>query len=61
MMLAVGTATGEIYISENAGAEWRCVARGLPPVSKDNHHLPFMSEEVRQSAMAARGFRALNR
>ena len=60
-MLIIGTAMGESYRSEDAGAGWRRIADGLPPVFMDNHHLPFMSEQVREQAMAARGFQAPNR
>ncbi len=54
MMLAVGTATGEVYVSEDKGASWSCVADNVTPVSKDDHHLPFLSEEQRQRAMEQR-------
>jgi photosystem II stability/assembly factor-like uncharacterized protein len=47
MMLAMGTATGEVYASENDGASWTCIAEHLPPVSKDNHHHPFLPPEER--------------
>jgi len=54
MMLAVGTATGEVYASEDRGATWNCIADDVTPVSKDDHHLPFLSEEERQRARAER-------
>lgn len=54
MMLLGGTATGEIYASEDGGASWGCIAEGLGPVAKDDHHLPFLSEEVRAKELAIR-------
>lgn len=54
MMLVIGTATGEIYASEDAGASWACIADDVRPVSKDDHHLPFLSEDQRREAMAVR-------
>lgn len=55
MMLVVGTATGEVYASENGGASWTRIADDVTPVSKDDHHLPFLSPEARKEAMAVRG------
>ena len=54
MMLAVGTATGEIYVSENAGASWTRIVDNAAPVSKDHHHLAWYPREDRERAMAAR-------
>ena len=54
MMLAVGTATGEIYVSENAGTSWTRIADNAAPVSKDHHHLAWYPREDRERAMAAR-------
>jgi len=54
MMLIVGTATGEIYTSEDEGASWTLIDDNVTPVSKDDHHLPFLSDEERQRAMEAR-------
>jgi hypothetical protein len=53
-MLVLGNATGQIYASEDDGASWQCIASKLAPVSKDNHHMPFMPAEERQKLMAAR-------
>jgi photosystem II stability/assembly factor-like uncharacterized protein len=53
-MLVLGNATGQIYASEDNGSSWQCIAAKLAPVSKDNHHFPFMSAEERQKIMAAR-------
>ena len=52
MMLVVGTATGQIYASENSGAHWDCIAENVTPVSKDDHHLPFMTPEARAALKA---------
>ncbi len=54
MMLAVGTAAGEVYASENEGASWTCIADDLAPVSKDDHHIRFLTGEARENALAAR-------
>jgi photosystem II stability/assembly factor-like uncharacterized protein len=55
MMLLAGTATGEIYATEDRGASWQRISDEVAPVSKDDHHLPFMSEAERKEAMAHRG------
>ncbi len=52
MMLVIGTATGQVYASENGGACWDCIAENVTPVSKDDHHLPFMSPEARKALKA---------
>lgn len=31
--LAMGSTTGGLWISENAGASWRCLSRDLPPIA----------------------------
>ena len=53
-MLALGTATGEVYASEDDGASWTCIADDVAPVSKDHHHLAFLPPEQRRAAMEAR-------
>ncbi len=53
-MLVIGTATGEVYASEDDGASWDCIAGDVAPVSKDHHHLAFLPPEQREIAMAAR-------
>jgi len=55
MMLIVGSATGEIYVSEDRGASWERITDQVPPISKDDHHLPFLSEEIRRKGAAERG------
>jgi photosystem II stability/assembly factor-like uncharacterized protein len=45
--LFAGTATGEVYVSDDAGAHWSCAAAGLPPISKAQHYRHFLSEEAR--------------
>ncbi len=52
MMLVVGTATGQLYASENGGASWERIADDVTPVSKDDHHLPFMTPEARAALKA---------
>ncbi len=54
MMLVIGTATGEIYTSEDDGASWTCIADDVAPVSKDHHHIAFLPPEQAEIAMAAR-------
>jgi photosystem II stability/assembly factor-like uncharacterized protein len=54
MMLSVGTATGEIYTSEDGGAGWTLVGENVTPISKDDHHLPFLSGEALQRAKEMR-------
>ena len=55
MMMVAGTATGEVYGSDDSCASWVCLDDDVMPVSKDDHHLPFMSEAERAAARAARG------
>ena len=54
MMLSIGTATGEVYISEDGGAGWTCIADDVSPVSKDDHHLPFRTGAEFQCAKELR-------
>jgi photosystem II stability/assembly factor-like uncharacterized protein len=42
-----GTATGEVYSSEDAGASWQLVAKDLPPISKAGHYRWFLTPEQR--------------
>ena len=55
MMLVIGTATGEIYATDDNCRAWVCLDDHLPPISKDDHHLPFLSDADRAAARAARG------
>lgn len=55
MMLVIGTATGEIYATDDNCRSWVCLDDHVPPMAKDDHHLPFLSDEERAAAMAARG------
>ena len=55
MMLLAGTATGQVYATEDKGASWQLIAEDAKPVSKEDHHIPFISEEVRRETLAARG------
>ena len=56
MMLVVGNATGEVYVSEDGGDSWQLISDQVAPVAKGDHHLPFLSEPERKAAMALRGF-----
>ncbi len=53
-MLVIGTATGEIYTSEDNGRSWQCIADNIAPVSKDDHHIPFLPPEEQAAAKAKR-------
>ena len=55
MMLLAGTATGEVFATEDEGASWQLITDEARPVSKEDHHIPFISEEVRRETLAARG------
>ena len=55
MMLIVGTATGQIYASEDRGTSWQLIAENVTPVSKDDHHLPFLTPEERKRHAEERG------
>lgn len=54
MMLAAGSATGEVFISEDCGASWDQLAERLAPVAKDHHYIPFLADAPREAAMARR-------
>ncbi len=54
MMLVIGTATGELYTSEDDGASWTCIADDRAPVSKDHHHIVFLPPAEADIALAAR-------
>lgn len=53
MMLVIGTATGELYTSENNGDSWDRIIDPGAPVSKDDHHLPFMAVDPRRPGQPA--------
>jgi photosystem II stability/assembly factor-like uncharacterized protein len=55
MTLVIGTATGQIYASEDEGASWQLIADDVMPVSKDDHHLPFLTPEERRHHAEVRG------
>jgi photosystem II stability/assembly factor-like uncharacterized protein len=52
MMLVAGTASGEIFVTEDGGASWQTVADRLAPVAKDHHYMAFLPEDQRAAAMA---------
>lgn len=41
----IGTSTGEIYESRDAGRNWKRVASGLPPISKGRRYRHFLTAE----------------
>ena len=53
-MLAVASAGGQVWTSEDRGESWTAVGAKLPPTSKDHHYLPFLAPEERQKWMARR-------
>jgi photosystem II stability/assembly factor-like uncharacterized protein len=55
MMLLAGTATGEVFATEDRGNSWQMITGEARPVSKEDHHIPFISAEVRREVLAARG------
>ena len=57
MMLVIGAATSEGRATDDNCRSWVCLEDHVPPVSKEDHHLPFMSDEDRAAAMAERGYR----
>jgi len=53
-MLALASAAGQVWTSENGGESWSAVETKLAPVAKDHHYLPFLPEQERQQWMARR-------
>ncbi|GLT00794.1 hypothetical protein GCM10007897_21840 [Sphingobium jiangsuense] len=61
--LYAGTATGEIFHSDDCGAHWSLLADRLPPISKGGHYRWFLSDErraeieaeLKQQEIAAQG------
>lgn len=45
--LYAGTATGEIFHSDDCGENWSLLAENLPPISKGGHYRWFLSDERR--------------
>lgn len=48
IMLIAGTATGEVYATEDEGANWYVVSDELPPVSKGGHYRWFLDVGERE-------------
>lgn len=42
-----GTATGQVFLSEDGCASWTCLSDELPPISKAGHYRWFLSEQER--------------
>jgi photosystem II stability/assembly factor-like uncharacterized protein len=51
LMLTAGTATGEVYVSDDA-ERWRLLASGLPPISKGGHYRWFLTPEQKEEIEA---------
>jgi hypothetical protein len=32
-LLAMGSTTGGLWVSENSGSSWQCLSRDLPPIA----------------------------
>jgi hypothetical protein len=47
IMLVAGTSTGEVFVSDTAGATWSTAATDLAPISKGGHYRWFLSAEKR--------------
>ena len=52
MMLVAGTATGEVFVTEDSGASWDLVPDLVRPVAKDHHYLAFLPEQEQKEALA---------
>ena len=52
MMLVAGTATGEVFVTENGGTSWDQVPDLVSPVAKDHHYLAFLPEPEQKEALA---------
>ena len=53
LMLTAGTATGEVFVSDDAGETWSTAASGLPPISKGGHYRWFLAAAQRASVEEA--------
>jgi len=40
-----GTAVGDVFHSDDGGAHWSLLAKGLPPISKARHYRHFLSAD----------------
>ncbi|MBB5411082.1 photosystem II stability/assembly factor-like uncharacterized protein [Paraburkholderia sp. HC6.4b] len=49
IMLIAGTATGEIYATENDGESWYVVSEDVPPISKGGHYRWFLDAKERMT------------
>lgn len=60
LLLSAGTATGEVFITEDDGLHWEAVATNVPPISKAGHYRWFLTDERRlQIEEAMRGWKPL--
>ena len=55
MMLVVGSATGEVFASEDRAASWQLISNQVKPVAKGEHHVPFLSEPIKEETRLRRG------
>ncbi|MBB5420876.1 photosystem II stability/assembly factor-like uncharacterized protein [Paraburkholderia atlantica] len=49
IMLIAGTATGEIYATENDGESWYAISEDVPPISKGGHYRWFLDAKERMN------------
>lgn len=54
MMLVAGTATGEVFVTEDGGASWDQVPDLVRPVAKDHHYWAFLPEQEQKEDLARR-------
>lgn len=47
LTFVMATTQGEVYASEDDGANWNLIASGLPPVSKSAHFRKFLTDDER--------------
>jgi photosystem II stability/assembly factor-like uncharacterized protein len=52
MMLVAGTATGEVFVTEDGGESWDQVPDLVRPVAKDHHYWAFLPEQEQKEALA---------
>jgi photosystem II stability/assembly factor-like uncharacterized protein len=52
LTLIAGTATGQVFASDDAGEHWYPVAEDLPPISKGGHYRWFLSVDEREAVEA---------
>jgi photosystem II stability/assembly factor-like uncharacterized protein len=49
----IGTATGEVFCSEDQGDSWQLIIKGIPAFSKSGHYRHFLPDEEKRVVEAA--------